>query len=94
MQIVLEKLTFPPHLEDKIFEIEFDIESSALSKIVSYFPLTRSERKEVCELINDELFNEFHSIFSDTISEEEWNRTKEQIKTKFKSELFDIDNFP
>ena len=35
---------------------------------------------------------DFHSIFTDVVSDEEWNRTKDQIKQKFKNELFDIDN--
>ena len=33
----------------------------------------------------------FHSIFTDIVSEEEWNRTKDQIKKRFNDELFDID---
>jgi hypothetical protein len=33
----------------------------------------------------------FKSIFSDKVSEDEWNKNKEQIKKKFHDELFDID---
>jgi len=36
-------------------------------------------------------FDGFHSIFTDVISDDEWNKTSEQIKKKFKDELFDID---
>ena len=39
-----------------------------------------------------ETFSNFNSIFSDTVTDEEWNKTKEQIKKRFQSELFDIDN--
>ena len=42
------------------------------------------------ELINN--FSNFNSIFSDTVTDEEWNKTKDQIKQKFQSELFDIDD--
>ena len=37
-------------------------------------------------------FSNFNSIFSDTVTDEEWNKTKEQIKKRFHRELFDIDN--
>ena len=33
----------------------------------------------------------FASIFTDKITAEEWEKTKEQIKKKFNDELFDID---
>jgi len=29
---------------------------------------------------------------SDKVTDEEWDETKEQIKKRFQSELFDIDN--
>ncbi|WP_316505730.1 hypothetical protein [Nitrosopumilus sp.] len=88
----MEKPNFPPSLEDKIFEIQFEAGNHILSKIVSYFPLTDLERQEILALMNDESFDAFRSIFSDVISEDEWNRTKEQIKKKFQSDLFDIDD--
>ena len=37
-------------------------------------------------------FSNFNSIFSDTVNDEEWNKTKEQIKKRFQNELFDIDD--
>jgi hypothetical protein len=79
-------------LQDKIFEIRFAADNT-VSKIVSYFPFSESERKEICSMLNDESFEEFHSIFTDNVTEEEWNKTKEQIKKKFRDELFDIDKF-
>ena len=81
----------PSNLEDKIFEFRFNSDDT-LSRIVSYFPLSESEIQEILSIINTNSFNGFHSIFADSISDEEWRRTKEQIKKKFKDELFDIDN--
>ena len=41
--------------------------------------------------MNKDSFSGFSSIFTDRINEEEWNKTKEQIKRKFRDELFEID---
>jgi hypothetical protein len=87
----MEMLNLPSHLEDKIFELRFDSEN-ALSRIVSYFPLSEPEKQEIISILGNDLFVGFHSIFTDRISKEEWSKTKEQIKKKFKDELFDIDN--
>ncbi len=81
---------FPDHLHDKIFEIRYDPDNS-VSKIISYFPFSESEKHEIISTLNDSSFDRFHSIFTDSVTEDEWNRTKEQIKKKFKDELFDID---
>ena len=88
--INMVKLDLPSNLEDKIFEIRSESDGT-ISKIVSYFPLSESERNETLSILNVSFFDGFHSIFSDTISDEEWNKTKEQIKKKFKDELFDVD---
>ena len=87
----MSKLTLPPHLEDKIFEIKHDDEN--VLKITSYFPLTESEKQEINSILNID-FSDYHSIFSDSVSDEEWNRTKEQIKKRFNDELFEIDKKP
>lgn len=84
----MSKIVFPPHLEDKIFEIKYD--SNTVSKITSYFPFLESEKQEINSILNVD-FTGFHSIFTDIVSEEEWNRTKDQIKKRFNDELFDID---
>lgn len=84
------KLSLPTYLEDKIFEIRFEPDGT-LSKIVSYFPLTEPEKQEILSIIDDTSFDGFHSIFTDTVTDEEWNNTKEQIKKKFSDELFDVD---
>ena len=81
---------FPVSLQDKIFEIRYG-SGGSISKIVSYFPFTTSEKQEIFSILNDFTFDGFHSIFTDTVTDEEWNRTKDQIKKKFKDELFDID---
>jgi hypothetical protein len=81
---------FSDHLQDKIFEIRYGSNDS-VSKIISYFPFTDSEKQEIVSILNDNSFNKFHSIFTDSVTDEEWARTKDQIKKKFKDELFDID---
>ena len=86
----MTKLPLPSHLEDKIFEIRFEPDNT-LSKIVSYFPLIESEKQEILSIIDDKSFDGFHSIFTDAVTDEEWNKTKEQIKKKFNNELFDVD---
>ena len=81
----------PYYLEDKIFELKFNSEN-ILSRITSYFPLSESEKQEIISISGKDLSDGFYSIFTDNISEEEWSKNKEQIKKKFKAELFDIDN--
>ena len=87
------KLDISKSLEEKIFDIRTNPgENASVSKITSYFPLNEMERKEIIDAIKDSSFDKFHSIFSDSISDEEWNKNKSQIQDKFKSELFDIDD--
>lgn len=85
----MDKINFPNYLEDKIFEIQYD--SNLISKIISYFPFSESEKKKIRSILNMNTFDGFHSIFTDVISDDEWDKTREQIKKKFKDELFDID---
>ena len=85
-------LDLPLHLKDKIFEIKYDSDET-ISKIASYFPFSELEKQEIVSILDDDdAFDGFHSIFSNTVSDEKWNRTKDQIKKKFNDELFDIDN--
>jgi len=86
----MPKQKFLDHLQDKIFEIHYASDDS-ISKIVSYFPFSESEKHEIISTLNDQSFDRFHSIFTDSITEDEWKRTKDQIKKKFRDELFDID---
>ena len=80
----------PFDLNEKIFEIKTDSNSSIL-KIISFFPLTELEKKTMISIINEPNFINFNSIFTDIISNEEWNRTKSQIKKRFQDEIFNID---
>jgi len=90
LPITVTVLDLPIHLEDKIFEIQFDA-SNNISKIVSYFPFSDSERDKILFILNKDSFDGFRSIFTDKITDEDWAKTKDQIKNKFKDELFDID---
>ncbi|MHA7733652.1 hypothetical protein [Nitrosopumilus sp. S6] len=87
----MKKLTLPPYLEDKIFEIKYS--DDTVFKITSYFPLADSEKQEIRSILNMD-FSGFYSIFTDKVSDEEWNRTKDQIKKRFNDELFGIDKKP
>ena len=87
----MKKRNIPSELEDKIFEIKLNSDKS-IFKITSYFPLSELERKTMSSLLNQNNFPEFHSIFTDTVTDDEWNKTKNQIKKKFQNELFDIDH--
>jgi len=81
----------PLELTDKIFQIKFNSDQS-VEKITSYFPLSENERLMINSISGQDSFSNFKSIFSDTVSDEEWNKTKEQIKKRFQTELFEIDN--
>ena len=81
----------PSEIEDKIFEIKFNSDNS-IFKIISYFPLSEFERQSFSSLLNFTNFSEFYSIFIDTVTDDEWNKTKNQIKKRFQNELFDIDS--
>ena len=78
-------------VSDKIFQIKFNPDQT-IEKIISYFPLSEQERLMINSISGQSTFSNFNSIVSDTITDEEWNKTKEQIKKRFQSELFDIDN--
>ena len=73
-----------------VFILEFFIFLDPI--IISYFPFSVPEKQEICKILNSESFDEFRTIFSDHVTDEEWNKTKVQIKKKFKDELFDIDD--
>ena len=87
----MENSDIPFELTDKIFQIKFN-PNQTIEKITSYFPLSEQERLLINSISGQDTFSNFNSIFSDTVTDEEWNKTKEQIKKRFQSELFDIDN--
>ena len=86
----MRDLNLPTNLKDKIYQINVNSQND-FSKIVSYFPLSADEKQLIVTLMNDsKSFNGFHSIFSDHISEQEWNKSKARIIKRFQDELFDI----
>ena len=87
----MKSFDIPSEIEDKIFEIKLNSDKS-ISKIISYFPLSELERKTIVSSLNLAIFSEFYSIFIDTVTDDEWNKTKNQIKKRFQNELFDIDH--
>lgn len=86
----MKTLKMPANLKDKIYQINVDSQND-FSKIVSYFPLSADEKQQIVTLNNLKSFDIFHSVFSDNVSEQEWNATKAQIIKRFQDELFDID---
>ena len=87
----MKTLDIPYKIKDKIFEIQYPSDES-IFKIISYFPLSKLECHTLTSQLNQSVFPEFHSIFTDSITDDEWHKTKDQIKTRFQNELFDIDS--
>ena len=79
-------LNLSENLKEKIYQIKSNSQNNF--KIVSSFPLSEKEREMI---IGNSISVEFHSIFSDHISESEWNKSKSQIIKRFQDELFQID---
>ena len=73
----MDQTIFPVHLKDKIFEIRYD--SDLVSNIISYFPFSESEKQEICNVLNMDTFDGFHTIFTDSVSNDEWNKTEKII---------------
>ena len=87
----MKTLDIPYKIKDKIFEIKYPSDESTF-KIISYFPLSELERRTLTSHLNQPDFPEFHSIFTDNVTDDQWNKTKDQIKKRFQNELFDIDS--
>ena len=87
----MKTLDIPYRIKDKIFEIECNSDESVF-KIISYFPLSELECRTLISQLNQSDFPEFHSIFTDSITDDQWDKTKVQIKKRFQNELFDIDS--
>jgi hypothetical protein len=86
----MNPLNLPVNLKDKIYQIKTNSQND-FSKIVSYFPLSDDEKQLIVSLNNLNSIDCFYSIFSDYISEQEWNTSKVQVIKRFQDELFDID---
>ncbi len=91
MDFILNDIDIPASLQDKIFEIRSNSDGLIL-KIISYFPFSELEKQNIISVLNQPNFSGFHSIFTDYVSEDEWSKTKDQIKNRFRNELFDIDD--
>jgi len=91
LKCILTSYKIPSELKEKIFEIKTNSNNSVL-KIISYFPLTELEQKNLISIINQPECINFSSIFSDSVTNDEWNRTKSQIKKRFQDEIFHIDD--
>ena len=87
----MEISDIPLELTDKIFQIKFNPDQT-IEKITSYFPLSEQECLLINSIFGQNTFSNFNSIFSDTVTDEEWNKTKKKNKKRFQSELFDMDN--
>ena len=68
----MEISDIPLNLTDKIFQIKFNSDHS-IEKIISYFPLTPKERSMLNSISGQDNFSNFHSIFSDTVTDDEWD---------------------
>jgi len=87
----MNNLDLPANLRDKVYQINAE-SGMDFSKIISYFPLSDDEKRIIIFLLgNSKPSLEFHSIFSDNISEQEWVKSKDNIIKRFQDELFDID---
>ena len=88
----MKKLSILPELEEKIYDLKIDGDDG-LSQITTYFPLNSEEKQEILNEMDQTKKSsvEFKSIFSDDISQQEWNNSKEQIKKRFREELMKID---
>ncbi len=84
---MMNPLDLSVNLKEKIYDIKES--RNNILKIVSYFPLSEDEKQTI---LNNVPTIEFRSIFSDQVSEEEWNKNKQQIIKRFQNELFDIDS--
>ena len=88
---ILKSFDIPDDIQDKLFEIKLHSDKSVF-KIISYFPLSETEKQIIISVLNKPDFSGFHSIFTDNVTDDEWNKTKNQIKQRFQNELFDINS--
>lgn len=87
----MKKLDLPSSIQEKIYDVKFN--QNGASKITTYFPISDDEKFDILQNSDNASLNniEFHSIFSDIISDAEWQKNKEQIHKKFRDDLFKID---
>lgn len=78
----LEDKNLDNSIKEKIYDYKHQEKT-----ITTYFPLTNSEKQTIKNVFGN---IKFKTIFTDRISEKEWNQNKAQIINKFKDELFRI----
>ena len=83
----MKNLPIPEELKEKLYDQKF---LGGKTEITSFFPLDGHEKQLILKSLEDYQVS-FKSIFSDSISQTDWIKTKEQIKKKFQKELFNID---
>jgi hypothetical protein len=83
---LINDLNLPANLKEKIYQIKQDPQNNF--KLISYFPLSDKEKQIIAK---DYGVVKFYSIFSDHVTESEWNKSKAQIIKRFQDELFHID---
>ena len=82
----MKKPSLPSNIEEKIYDTKWNQNQV---QITSYFPLTIEEKNILIDNLKPSKIS-FKSIFSDTISETEWHKSKNQIIKKFQDDLFEI----
>ena len=78
----MKSFDIPDDIKDKIFEIKLHSDKS-IFKIISYFPLSETERQIIISVLDKPNFSAFHSIFTDTITDDDWNNPPEDYPFKF-----------
>jgi len=88
----LKNLAISSDLQEKIYDVKRDSNENIV-KITTYFPLNSQEKQKILASVEKTKRSKinFKSIFSDEISEQEWVKSKGQIKKKFQDELMEID---
>ena len=88
----MRTLNLSNSVKEKIFDIKYD-KNDRIESITTYFPLGESELNEISENLkkNERESVIMKSIFSDEISDDDWEKNKSKIAKKFHDELLDID---
>ena len=66
----MKTLDIPYKIKDKIFKIKYPSDESDF-KIISYLPLSELECRTLTSKLNPPDFPEFHSIFTDNVTDDE-----------------------
>ena len=86
----MNNLSLPANIQEKIYQITSNPNNGFLT-IFSYFPFSEDDKQLIFNLNKPKSLIEFRFIFSDNVTEQEWNESKKQIINRFQDELIDID---